>query len=79
MFEIYGDEADKVIQIDPAMTPEMIGEALVAGVQAGDRLERVTTTPPRWWWQRRTWYRARECAALERIAVVLEQAIGRRQ
>jgi len=79
VFEIKGDEADKVIQIDPAMTPDMIGEALVAGVKAGDRLERVSSAPPRWWWQRGSWYRARECAALERIAVVLEQAIGRRQ
>lgn len=78
MFELKGDPADKVVQIDPAMTPEQIGEALVAGVQAGDRLTRAVERP-RWWWQRRAWYRARECAALERIATVLEQAVGRRQ
>ena len=72
-------EKGDVVQIDPGMTPEMIGEALVAGVKAGDRLERVTASAPRWWWQRRSWYRARECAALERIAIVLEQFAGRRQ
>ena len=78
MFEIKGDPDDKVIQIDPSMTPEQIGEALVAGVKAGDRLQRKIR-PPRWWWQRKTWLRAREVDALERIAMVLEQAIGRRQ
>lgn len=78
MFEIKGDPEDKVIQIDPAMTPEQIGDALVSGLQRGDRLTRAIARP-RWWWQRRAWYRARECAALERIATVLEQAIGRRQ
>ena len=78
MFEVKGDPDDKVIQIDPAMTPEQIGEALVAGVKAGDRLTR-TVPRPRWWWQRRAWYRHRECEALERIATVLEQAVGRRQ